>query len=119
MGILNTIKQKPDNQKRVISLVISLVLTIFIVGFWFSLSHKNDGNLGEVDDTSKLSSISPVQVIKDEFSKAFSSINKSTTNISSSSTIPIEIISDQPASSTETVSTSTSLDLSTTSNKIN
>ncbi len=71
MGILNYIKQKPDHQKKIISLVFALVLTFFIVGLWFSFD-QNTSDADQVNnEPKKLSSFSPLQVIKDQFAKAF------------------------------------------------
>jgi len=109
-----------DNKKKIFSLVGAAVLTLIIVGFWYSLTKDSSGNKNVVTGEDKLSSISPMQVIKDEFSKAFANFNEATGNISttSTSTIPIEIIpATTTASSSEEISTSTNQ--STTSEKIN
>ncbi len=112
MGILNYIRQKPDNQKKVISLVSAVVLTLVITAVWFSFTKNEDVATG--DEPSKLSAISPIQVIKDEFSKAFSGFNNviSSTTEEGTSTIPIEVIE-------EATSTGTSTEISTTSENIN
>jgi hypothetical protein len=110
MGILNTIKQKPESQKKVISLVISLIFTIFIVGIWFSLTYKKGDTEMANEEQNKLSSLSPIQVIKNEFSKVFSDIKKNTDTLSSTTlnNIPIEIFDDGLASTSEiTATTST------------
>jgi len=111
MGILNKIKQKPDSQKRVISLVFSLVITIFVVGIWYSFSEKKGSTELSADEQSKLSSLSPIQVIKDEFSRMFADIKQGADVISSTTldNIPIEIFDEETASTSEAVGTSTSL----------
>jgi hypothetical protein len=105
-----------ESKKKILALVGAAVLTLVIVGFWYSLTKDTSNNKNVVTGEDKLSSISPMQVIKDEFSKAFSGFNEATGNVSTTSTssIPIEII-DEATSSVE-ISTST---ISTTSEKIN
>lgn len=76
MQILNTIRQKPDSQKKILSLVLAFILTLFIVGFWFSFDRKSASNDMAGEEVSKLSSISPIQMIKEEFSKAFSGFSE-------------------------------------------
>lgn len=101
MGILNSIRQRPDNQKKVFSLVAAIILTFFIVALWYSFSSNSSENQASGEKNSKLSSISPLQVIKDEFSKIFSTFNDDMSGVGSS-TIPIEIIeATTTASSTE------------------
>ena len=66
---------------------------------WYSLGDKKNNQIAEETEP-KLSSVSPMQVIKDEFSKAFSGFKASVADIDSSTTteststieIPIEII---------------------------
>jgi hypothetical protein len=70
MGILAKIKNRPENEKRVFSLVSAIVLTLVIVFVWLSFGNEEAPKEVAVKE-SKLSSISPIQVIKDEFSKAF------------------------------------------------
>ena len=70
MTILNNIKKRPDNQKKFFSLVLALVLTFFIVGFWYSFTSDSSVNKKTGESENKLSSVSPWQIIKDEFSKA-------------------------------------------------
>lgn len=109
-----------DSKKKILSLVGAALLTLIIVGFWYSLTKDPSDSKNAVTGENKLSSISPIQIIKDEFSKAFANFNQVTEDIgtTSTSTIPIEIISaTSTASSSEEISTST--DLSTTSEKIN
>lgn len=69
MGILTKIRQKPDHQKKMFSLVSALILTLIIVAAWYSFSNISVKTQLPADD--KLSSVSPLQVIKDEFAKAF------------------------------------------------
>ena len=108
MGILTKIRQRPEHQKKLFSFVSAGVITLVIVTVWFSFNNVSSGQTAE-ESSKKLSSVSPFQVIKDEFSKAFSGLpdlggNSSTT---STSTVPIEIVSDGVASSSDGVSTST------------
>ena len=105
MGILNKIRQKSDNEKKVLSVITATFLTLVIVVFWFSFTGNSAGNQITSDDQDKLSSVSPVQVIKDEFSKAFSNFNTQVYGSSSSKT-PVEVVSEDLASSTESSSTS-------------
>ncbi len=94
-----------EGQKKIFSLVGAAVLTLIIVGIWFSFGNNSDDQV-VAGEENKLSSVSPMQVSKAEFSKAFSSFNNdlpdlesTSTDIISSSTlitdgqaIPIEII---------------------------
>ena len=107
MGILTIIRQRPKNQKKVFSFVTAIVLTFFIVGIWFSFSKNSDEKLaGEKKDT--LSSISPIQMIKDEFSKAFSNLSEETSDLESSSTVQVEVIQDDLLVSTSSATTTAS-----------
>ena len=120
MTILNNIKKRPDNQKKFFSLVLALVLTFFIVGFWYSFTSDSSVNKKTGESENKLSSVSPWQIIKDEFSKVFSGFNDKVANLESISTLPVEVISDNLATSTgtstaEIIATSTA----TTSENIN
>jgi hypothetical protein len=102
----------PDNQKKILSLAVAAILTFIIVITFFSLGDKTAANQVEKEDA-KLSSISPIQLIKDEFSKAFSNFNELKDNLESTTTeststiiideqaIPIEIITKDLATSTE------------------
>lgn len=98
MSILEKIKQRPDNQKRVFSLIGAGVLTAIIFFVWLSFSRVS---VETKINNDKLSSISPIQVIKDEFSKAFSGLkeNLSTTDIVSTSSLPIEVVQSTTTSS--------------------
>ncbi len=84
MTLLEKIKQKPDHQKRVISVVTAGALTILIVGLWFSLGRKDSSAAPEQAEAT-LSSISPLQVIKDEFSKAIDNFKETVSDGSTSS----------------------------------
>jgi hypothetical protein len=89
-------------------------LTFVIVAVWFSFGeNKTDSDLAE-DVPAKLSSLSPIQVIKDEFSKAFANFKAtvpdlSTTTIDSTSTvsIPVEIIEEATSTSSGQATSST------------
>lgn len=116
MGIFSNIKQKTDSQKKLISLSVAVIITLIIVVVWFSFSNISVDNKIAGTDSDKLSSISPIQVIKDEVAKIFTSFSNITAekpveNILSSSTLPVEII-------IEGTSTATSSEMSTTSNNI-
>jgi len=116
MGILNKIRQKSDNEKKIFSLISAVVLTLIIVVVWSSFAGSSaDDN--EIDTQDKLSSISPMQVIKDEFSKVFSSLDSDIKASSSTSTIPIEIINEELASSS--LATSTEMGTTTIDKNIN
>ena len=71
MGILNKIRQISDSEKKIFSLISAVVLTLIIVVTWFSFTNSSASD-NKIDTQDRLSSISPVQVIKDEFSKVFS-----------------------------------------------
>ena len=101
MGILTNIKQKTDSQKKVISLVVALVLTLVIVVVWFSFSSISVDTELPGESAGKLSSISPWQTIKDEFSSAFSK--------ASTSTLPIEIINESTSTATTVIASSTNI----------
>jgi hypothetical protein len=116
MGILNKIRQISDSEKKIFSLISAVVLTLIIVVTWFSFTSSSARD-NEIDSQDKLSSISPVQVIKDEFSKVFSTFNSNTEASSSTSTIPIEIINEEVSSSSS--ATSTEISTTTIDNNIN
>lgn len=124
MGLLNMIRQRPDNQKSTFSVIMALVLTFFVVALWYSFS-RNSSSDQAVQDDNKLSSISPLQVIKDEFSKLGAIFSGNNINQASSSLI-VQVIPDSLGTTTSTSSinqssTTTNInnDLATTSNKIN
>lgn len=81
MSLLTKIREKPENQKRVFSFVSAGVLTALILVVWLSFSDTSANKRIENED--KLSSLSPMQVIKEEFSKAFSSFKEQTDGMSS------------------------------------
>ena len=103
MSILNNLNQRTNNQKKVFSLVLALIITLFIVGFWVSFTNNSAADQSTGNSTDKLSSVSPWQVVKDDFSNAFSGLNGSTSSPQvSSSPIPVEVVSDNLATSTGT-----------------
>jgi len=71
-----------DNQKKIFSLALAATLTLIIVVIWYSFGDKKTNQVAGEKVESKLSSISPVQMIKDEFSKAFSEFNKNNSTTS-------------------------------------
>ncbi len=118
MGIFTNIKQRPDDQKKIFSLIMAVILTFIIVTVWYSLTkEKIDSEIANKPNT--LSSLSPLQVIKDEFSKVFSDIKEvvgtstplyseatggQAEEIMSTSSVSVEIINEEAistASSTE------------------
>ena len=102
MGILTKMKQRPDSEKKLFSLVLAGVITLVIVMGYFSFSNSDP----KVEDESgKLSSVSPIQMIKDEFSKAFSGFGESSTTPN----VPIEIIDTGGESVSTTTSTSSNI----------
>jgi hypothetical protein len=109
MGILTKIRQRPENEKRIFSFVSAGVLTVIIFIVW--LSFTSDPSNSGVASENKLSSISPVEVFKEQFSKAFSDFNESTgeyMSSTSSSTVSIEII-DATSTATSTITSTTSV----------
>ena len=107
MGILNKIRQKSDNEKKIFSLISAVVITLVIVVVWSSFTGRSASD-NEIDTQNKLSSISPIQVIKDEFSKLFSTLGSNVKASSSTTTVPIEIIKEEtgsPSLGTSTEST--------------
>jgi len=112
MGFLNIIRQKSDSQKSLFSIVTALVLTFFVVALWFSFSNNSSDDQVNND---KLSSISPMQVIKEEFSKMFSVFDSNISDSASSSPIIVEIVPDLATSSG--TSTKSNTEISTTSKK--
>ena len=93
-----------ENQKKIFSLIAAAALTLVIVVVWFSAGEKTSADKAAVEE-SKLSSLSPMQVIRDEFSKAFSGFNESVPDldISSTSSIPIEIIEVSTSTASTTI----------------
>ena len=71
-----------DNQKKIFSLALAAVITLVIVVIWYSLGDKKNNQIAEETEI-KLSSVSPMQVIKDEFSKAFAGFNEKVTDMAS------------------------------------
>ena len=110
MGVLTKIRQMPDNKKKIFSLATAAAVTLVIAVVWFSSNTSSADTKVAGEEVNKLSSVSPMQVIKDEFSKAFSSYNSMKAdldNITASSTVPIEVIN------VSTTSTSTELQIAT------
>jgi hypothetical protein len=96
MSILENIKQRPDNEKKIFSLITAVTLTLIIVVVWFSFTDISTGSKVVRAEQNKLSSVSPFQVIKDEFSKVFSNFDEKVDSLASTSstTVPIEVISE-------------------------
>ncbi len=99
-----------ENQKKIFSLATAAILTLIIVVIWSSSPAGSASGQVTVEKTDKLSSLSPIQVIKDEFSKAFSSFNDKTaalqgTTTQGTSTIPIEILEAHSTSSGQATTT--------------
>lgn len=113
MGILAKIKSRPENEKRVFSLVSAIVLTLVIVFVWFSFGGEDEPKEVAVEET-KLSSISPIQVIKDEFSKAFSGFNEDVSQVLGTTTESEAVALSE---STTTASTTMSTENATTTKK--
>ena len=93
-------------------MISAVVLTLIIVVVWYSFTSSSASD-NKIDNQDKLSSISPMQVIKDEFSKLFSTLGSNVKASSSTSTIPIEIIKEE----TSSPSLGTSTEISTTTKK--
>lgn len=114
MGILTKIRQRPDNQKRIFSFVSAAIVTLVIFVVWLSFGDDPIETKLVKEDT--LSSLSPIQVMKEEFSKALSDFKESTESMSSttdyfgSSTVPVEVV--------ESTSTATSSDIEVASSTI-
>lgn len=110
MDELTRIRQRSNNQKNLLSLFIALILTLVIVFVWYSFSNNTNQPVRE-ETPNTLSSLSPLQVIKDEFSQAFASIGDKISGFGSS-TVTVEIVSENLASSTDGIATtSTSSEL--------
>jgi len=85
-----------ENKKKIFSLALAAVLTLIIVVIWYSFGDKKSNQVAGEKVESKLSSISPVQMIKDEFSKAFSGFNDKVNE-------PVEIIESTSTASTTNI----------------
>lgn len=118
MSILEKIRQKDDRQKKIFSFVSAFVLTLIILVVWLSFSKRSDDNLVLGKAENKLSSVSPLQMIKDEFSEAFAGFNEFGEEV-----VPVEVlIENEEISSSTATSTATSTDstdTSTTTEEIN
>jgi len=88
MKFLDQIRQKPDNQKRIIAFSSSIFLTLVIVLIWFSSNGGSDIKVS-VNNDDKLSSVSPFQTIKEEFSKIFSNANEGLAKINEQASITL------------------------------
>jgi hypothetical protein len=106
MGILTKIRQKSDRQKNFISLIGSAVLTLIIFLSWFSFSADSTKESIINKTENKLSEISPLQIIKEDISNAFSEFNSKISDLKniSSSTDLVETIN---IDDTDFLSTST------------
>ena len=98
-----------ENQKKIFSLATAAILTLIIVVVWSSSPASSANGQLTAEKTDKLSSLSPLQVIKDEFSKAFSGFSEKAaalqgTTTQSTSTVPIEIL-EAHSTSTEQATT--------------
>lgn len=109
MGILTKLRQKTDSQKRMYSFFSALILTIIIFIVWLSFNSGLPKNqtIAENEET-KLSSLSPWQVIQEEFSKIFNNDNNidlstSTFEVASSTVISEEITATSTDSATTTI----------------
>ena len=126
MSILEKVRQMPDNQKKIFSLITAAALTLVIVVVWFSAGDKTAASL-DGQEESKLSSLSPMQVIKDEFSKAFAGFDDKVAEIEGTSTAAIDqlmasssdISPDQIIQATSSTSTESVISTSTASTTIN
>jgi glucan phosphoethanolaminetransferase (alkaline phosphatase superfamily) len=108
MGILNKIRQKPNDQKKIFSLVSALVLTLIIIVVWISFNKDFSASKVVEKEPSKLSSISPIKMIKEEFSKAFSDFNTKMTDLEINSTASSSLISEEIIEATSTVTSTAS-----------
>ena len=97
MSLLDKIKQRPDNQKKIFSLVTAIILTLVILVVWMSFSGVSDQ---PKTDSNKLSSVSPLGVIKDEFFKAFSNFKNITTELKATDTATSTATSTEIATTT-------------------
>ncbi len=119
MEILEKIRQRPEKQKKFISLTTAIILTFIIVVVWLSYGRATNSQ-ADVEKVDKLSSISPWQMIKEEFSKAFNGYDEalneiiattststedfiSTSSTTTIPTVPIEVINEASTTSTSTI----------------
>lgn len=103
MGIFLKIKERPDSEKKIFSLITASVLTLIIVVVYFSYGEKKSDDLIDVKNENKLSSISPLKMIKEEFSKAFATAKESLNMNNQISTSSVEVV-DEIITSTSTES---------------
>lgn len=112
MGILSSIKRRSDSEKNVFSFFTAIIFTLVIVGVWFSFKSAYSNNQANGEKENKLSSLNPVQVIKDEFSRAFS--NTKTDQVSNSAAlieVPVEDLSKPFVVSTTTIISTSTTDI--------
>ncbi len=110
MGILTKIRQGTDGQKRFFSLAIAIILTIIIVIGWFSLTKDPATNEQAKEEQNKLSSFSPLEIIKDEFSRVFTDFGEKIGELESGSTTPNLEITNEQEVQIEIVSEETKVD---------
>ncbi len=102
----NIKKGRTDNQKNIISLISAFLITLVIIFIWSPFKNNKNNNF-EIIEEKKLSSISPVQMIKEEFSKAFSSFKEIKEEEFLIEEIPINDILIEIVQSTSTEATTT------------
>lgn len=100
MSFLTKIREMSDNSKKIFSLVTAVIGTLVIVSLWFSFTRDSSAEKVAQGEISKLSSLSPMQVIKDEFGKVFSNFNEQMASIKASSTPLVEDIIEDTGTST-------------------
>jgi biopolymer transport protein ExbD len=103
MNFFKNIKgNKTDNQKNIISLVLAVLLTLIIVFVWspFKNNRSKEVSIDSETEESRLSSISPIAVIKEEFSRMWSVFEGHDTFVPKEDEVTIEFL--EIASSSET-----------------
>ncbi|MEI6528200.1 MAG: hypothetical protein WCO10_00830 [bacterium] len=106
MSLLGKIKNKSEAEKKFIALVGALVLTLFIVGIWWSSGDTGNKEANAAGDT--LSSISPFATIKEEIGKIFTTTRENTEKFTEQASQAIADLNQ----STSTEATSTPADMS-------
>jgi hypothetical protein len=101
------ISGRSDGQKNIFSLFVALVITASIITIWSPFKNTKNDNL-EIQEEKKLSSISPVQMIKEEFSKALSSFQEVNLEEIPMDEVPVNNIPIEIIQSTSTEATTTS-----------
>jgi hypothetical protein len=74
MKFLNKIKSRPSHEKNVVSLVLAGLFTFIIFSVWLGFGSNKDIQ----EETNKLSSVSPIQIIKEEFGRAYTDFKSQT-----------------------------------------